>query len=296
MREIMNSRRTLLSLIFLPLIMLLLLGAVCAAQMPQMPAEQTATVFGQSIHFFEAGQGPAVILLHGLGANAGMWVANIGALSEHNHVIALDQIGFGHSDKPLIDYRIATFVDFLYGFMQAQKIAKATLVGNSLGGWIALDFALQHPEMVEKLVLVDAAGLSFETTPPTVNLNPASLDDTKKVLGVVFYNQAMVTDQAAAAVFARHLKDNDGYTIRRVIDGFTASNQLEDTKLSSVHVPTLVVWGANDALLPLSMGERLHAGISGSKLVTFKECGHIPQLEKPEEFNRALLDFLSPAQ
>jgi pimeloyl-ACP methyl ester carboxylesterase len=277
----------------LMLIILTVLAAVCAAQ---MPAEQTAMVFGQSIHYYEAGQGPAVILLHGLGANAGIWVANIGPLSAHYHAIALDQIGFGHSDKPLIDYKIATFVDFLYGFMQSQKIAKATLVGNSLGGWIALEFAIQHPEMVEKLVLVDAAGLSFQTAPPTVNLNPASLDDTKKVLGVVFYNQAMVTDLAVAAVFARHLKDNDGYTIRRVIDLFATGNQLEDAKLSSAHVPTLVVWGANDALLPLSMGERFHAGIGGSKLVSIKECGHIPELEKPEEFNRTVLDFLGQPQ
>ncbi len=276
--------RMLLSLIILPV-----LSAVCAAQ---MPAEQTATVFGQSIHYYEAGQGPTVILLHGLGANAGIWVANIGALSAHYHVIAPDQIGFGHSDKPLIDYKIATFVDFLYGFMQSQKIAKATLVGNSLGGWIAVEFALQHPEMVEKLVLVDAGGLSFESAPPTINLNPASLDDTKKVLSIVFYNQGMVTDLAVAAVFTRHLKDDDGYTIRRTMEGITTTNQNEDTKLSSVHVPTLVVWGANDALLPLSMGERFHAGISGSKLIAIKECGHIPQLEKAEEFNRAVLDFL----
>ena len=284
---------TLLPLVILPLIILPLLAAVGAAQMPQMPAEQTAMVFGESIHYFEAGQGPAVILLHGLGANAGMWVANIGPLAAHYHVIAPDQLGFGHSDKPLIDYKIATFVDFLYGFMQSQKIAKATLVGNSLGGWIAVDFALQHPEMVEKLVLVDAGGLSFDSAPPTINLNPASLDDTKKVLGVVLYNQAMVTDLAVAAVFARHLKDNDGYTIRRTMDGIITTDQREDTKLSSVHAPTLVVWGANDALLPLTMGERFHAGIGGSKLVAIKECGHIPQLEKPEEFNRAVLDFLA---
>jgi pimeloyl-ACP methyl ester carboxylesterase len=284
-------KRTLLPLIILPI-----LAAACAAQMPLMPAEQSVAVFGQSIHYYETGQGSPVILLHGLGANAGIWMANINALSAHYHVIVPDQIGFGHSDKPLIDYRIATFVDFLYGFMQSQKIAKATLVGNSLGGWIAVEFAIQHPEMVEKLVLVDAGGLSFESAPPTVNLNPASLDDTKKVLGIVFYNQAMVSDPAIAAVFARHLKDNDGYTIRRFLDGLVTTDQREDAKLSSVHAPTLVLWGADDALLPLSMGERFHAGISGSKLVAIKECGHIPQLEKPEEFNRLLLDFLGQPQ
>src|SRR5207245_2808225 len=100
-------------------------------------------VFGQNIHYVEARQGSAVILLHGLGAVKEVWAGNLGALSAKYHVYALDQIGFGHSDKPLLDYRIATFADFLYGFMQSQHLSKATLVGNSLGGWIALDFASQ---------------------------------------------------------------------------------------------------------------------------------------------------------
>ena len=108
---------------------------------PAPPTEKVVVVFSQDIHYFEAGQGSAVILLHGLGGGKEAWMGSFGALAAQYHVYAIDQIGFGHSDKPLLDYKIATFADFLQGFMQAQNISKATLVGNSLGGWIALDFA-----------------------------------------------------------------------------------------------------------------------------------------------------------
>ncbi|MGA2539216.1 MAG: alpha/beta fold hydrolase, partial [Terracidiphilus sp.] len=103
---------------------------------PAPPSEKVAVVFSQNIHYFEAGQGSAVVLLHGLGGGKEAWMASFGALAAQYHVYAIDQIGFGHSDKPLLDYKIATFADFLQGFMQAQNIPKATLVGNSLGGWI----------------------------------------------------------------------------------------------------------------------------------------------------------------
>src|SRR6202021_4337093 len=129
------------------------------SQNPGLPQEKVADVYGQNIHYFEVGQGPKVILLHGLGGSKEFWLANIGALAAKYHVYALDQIGFGQSDKPLLDYKIATFTDFLQGFMQVEKIAKATVVGNSFGGWIAIDFAVQHPEMVDKLVLGEGGGL-----------------------------------------------------------------------------------------------------------------------------------------
>ena len=143
------------------------------SQDPGLPQEKVAAVYGQNIHYFEVGRGPTVILLHGLGGAKEFWLANIGALASKYHVYAIDQIGFGQSDKPLIDYKIATFADFLHGFMQTEKIAKATLVGNSLGGWIATDFAVQHPEMVDKLVLVDAAGLTWQK--PLPDLNPSTI-------------------------------------------------------------------------------------------------------------------------
>lgn len=282
-----------------PRLVVMMLTAVAAAMVslssgqtqPSLPPEKVAVVLGQNIHYYEAGQGPAVILLHGLGANAGIWVSTVGPLSANHHVYALDQIGFGHSDKPLLDYKVVTFVDFLYGFMQSQKLSKATLMGNSLGGWVALEFAAQHPEMVDKLVLVDSAGLPFSQA-PSISLNPSSLAEMRKVLEAVFYDKKIVTEEFVQLAYRAHLQNNDGYTIQRTLAGFSSPDQFETAKLAVIHAPTLIVWGRQDELTPLAMGEQLREGISGAKLAQFDQCGHIPQMEKPAEFNRAVLEFL----
>ena len=258
---------------------------------PAPPPEKTALVYGQNIRYVEAGQGSAVILLHGLGAVKEIWLGNFPALTAKHHVYAVDQLGFGHSDKPLIDYKIATRVDFLYGFMQSQNISKATLVGNSLGGWIALEFTAQHPEMVDKLVLVDSAGLMWGQGGPVVDLNPPSLASTRALLESIFYDKKMVTDEFVLHVYTSHLSNNDGYTIQRTLAGF-AQPQFEDEKLKSIHAPTLVVWGREDKLIAVDRGEKFRDGIPGAKLVVFEQCGHVPQMEKPAEFSQALLEFL----
>jgi len=274
------------------LAVILIAGACAAAQTPGASAEKIATVLGQNIHFFEGGQGPTVILLHGLGAVKEIWLGSIPALANSYHAYAIDQIGFGHSDKPLLDYRIATYTDFLYGFMQSQHIPKATLVGNSLGGWIALDFAARYPDMVDKLVLVDSAGIPFQGAGPVVNLNPSSLAGTRTLLEALFYDKKIVTDDFVQQVFVNHMRNNDAYTIQRTMAGFASENQFEDKKLASVRVPTLVVWGREDELLSLAYGEKLRDSIPGAKMVVFDQCGHVPQIEKPQEFNRAVVDFL----
>jgi pimeloyl-ACP methyl ester carboxylesterase len=271
------------------LILALLAASFALSQDRSLPQEKTAVVFGQNIHYFEAGQGPAVFLLHGIGGAKELWMGNIGALAAGYHVYAIDQIGFGHSDKPFLDYKIATFVDFLYAFMQTQNIGKAAVVGNSFGGWIALDFAIQHPGMVEKLVLVDSAGLAW--LQPLAEMNPSSLAATRTLIESVFYDKKMISDDAVRQVFTDRMRDNVGYTIQRTVAGF-ATPQFEDAKLAAIHVPTLVMWGRQDELIPLASGEKLRDGISGAKLVVFDQCGHVPQIEKSDEFNRALLEFL----
>jgi pimeloyl-ACP methyl ester carboxylesterase len=276
--------------VFLAAALLIVSPFASAQTQPGLPPEKTAVVYGQNIRYIEAGQGPTVILLHGLGSVKEIWSANIGALSAKYHVYAPDQIGFGHSDKPLLQYKIVTFVDFLHGFMQSQNLSKATLVGNSLGGWIALDFAARHPELVDKLVLVDSAGLPWEKA-LAMDLNPASLADMRTLLESLFYDKKMVTEQFVLQAFTNHVRNNDGYTIERTLAGF-AQNQFEDAKLSSLHAPTLVVWGRADELISVSRGERLRDGIPEAKLVVFEQCGHVPQLEKPAEFNQVLMDFL----
>lgn len=275
---------------------LFLLPVFAPAQfVPTMPPEKAVQVYGQSIHYYETGQGPNLIFLHGLGGDASNWAMNIAPLSQGYHVYALDQIGFGNSDKPLIEYKIETFVEFLHAFMAALNIPKATLVGNSLGGWIAADFAARYPDKVEKLVLVDAAGLSAQGEMPRlpVDLNPASVTGTRKVLEFIVYNKQFMTEEVARAAFERRMKRGDGYTIQRVMAGLFAGDQFLDAKLASIQAPTLIVWGRDDALTLLSLGERFQKGIPGSQLVVFEQCGHIPQLEKPLEFNQTLSRFLS---
>jgi len=276
--------------VFVAAALLTVSSLACAQTQPSLPPEKTAVVYGQNIRYIEAGQGPTVILLHGLGSVKEIWSANIGALSAKYHVYAPDQIGFGHSDKPLLDYKIATFVDFLHAFMQSQNLSKATLVGNSLGGWIALDFAARHPEMVDKLVLVDSAGLPWGRA-IAVDLNPASLEDMRTLLDSIFYDKKMVSEEFVLQAFTNHVRNNDSYTIQRTLAGF-AQNQFEDAKLASIHSATLVVWGRQDELISVSSGEKLRDGIPGAKLVVFEHCGHVPQLEKAAEFNQALIDFL----
>jgi len=283
----MNSR-------FCPMLLSAVLAVVAPFALPQnqpaSPPEKVAAVFDQNLHYYEAGEGPVVILLHGLGGGKEAWMGSFAALAAQYHVYAIDQIGFGRSDKPLLEYKIATFVDFLQGFMQTQNITKATLVGNSLGGWIALDFAAQHPGMVEKLVLVDSAGLPWTQTFPA-DLNPSSVAGMRAMLESVFYDKKMLTDEVVLQAFTNHVRSNEGYTIQRTLAGF-ATPQFEDTKLASIHTPTLVVWGRQDGLIPLASGEKLHDGIPGATLVLIEGCGHAPEIEKPVEFNRALLEFL----
>lgn len=282
----LHLRSALLSLTLIALVS----PAISQQQAP--PPEKVASVFGQNIHYFEAGQGPVVILLHGLGSVKEVWLANIGALAGKYHVYAIDQLGFGRSDKPLIEYKITTWVDFLLGFMQSQNIGKATLVDNSLGGWIALDFTVQHPELVDKLVLVDAAGLTWTPgSSAAVDLNPSTYEETRALLQAIFYDKKLVTDQFVMLVFQQHLKNNDGYTIQRTLASF-AQSRFEDDKLKTIQTPTLVVWGRQDELIKEERAERFHNGIAGSKLVVFDQCGHVPQMEKPAEFNQALLEFL----
>src|SRR5215472_500767 len=120
--------------------------------------DKFVTVYGAKIHYVEAGSGATLVLIHGLADDVTIWDSVIPALSGRFRVIALDQIGFGRSDKPLLNYRVSTFVDFLDGFLTDLKIERASIIGNSLGSWVAAACALEHPERIERLVLSDAAG------------------------------------------------------------------------------------------------------------------------------------------
>ena len=270
--------------------------AFCLATVVNAQTSKEVLVFGQKIQYVEAGSGPTVILLHGLGGSSVVWNFNIGPLAEKFHVVVPDQIGFGKSDKPLVNYRIRTYVDFLDQFCKQLKIERATLVGNSMGGWIAAMYAASFPDRVDKLVLVDAAGYAPPKDVDTrafFSLNPTTRAETKILLSKVFYNKAFQTDAAIDQAIATRMAAGDGYTIKSITESIIRGEDFLDDVVKTIKQPTLIIWGRQDGLVPLANGERFNKDIAGSKMVVIDECGHIPNTEKPGEFNAALLKFLT---
>ena len=277
-------------------IILLIVIAFWVAAVANAQTSKEVLVFGQKIHYIEAGTGPTVILLHGLGGSTQVWQFNIAALAEKYHVVVPDQIGFGKSDKPLVNYRIRTYVDFLDQFCKQLKIERATLVGNSMGGWIAAMFTAAFPDRVDKLVLVDAAGY----TPPKdidtrtfYGLNPTTREGMKILVAKVFYNKAFQTDAAIDLAIAARLAAGDGYTINSITDSIVRGEDFLDDVVKTIKRPTLIIWGRQDGLVPLAEGEHFNKDIAGSKLIVIDQCGHAPNVEKPGEFNAAVLKFLA---
>jgi pimeloyl-ACP methyl ester carboxylesterase len=259
------------------------------------PPEKIIAVFGQSIHYFDMGSGPVVVLLHGLGSRKEDWLPVLEPMAQKYRLLVPDQIGFGKSDKPLLDYSVQTYVDFLNEFLRQLKVEKTSLVGESLGGWIAALYVAElgggaHLVPVEKLVLVDAAGLKQEQAIP--DLNPSSLAAMRGVMEAVFYDTSWVNEEALRKIFTDKLAVKDGYTVRSFLGNPTRDKERLDDRLASIKAPTLVVWGKQDKLLPMTSGERYAAGITGAKMVSFDKCGHAPPIEKTEEFLSAVTGFL----
>jgi len=208
---------------FIVSLFLLVFSFSAFAQTIAPPQEKTATVFGAKIQYTEAGDAtnPTVVLLHGLGSSSVAWQFNIAALAAKYRVIVPDQIGFGKSDKPLLKYRVGTYVDFLDKFLSEIKVEKATLVGNSLGGWVAAWTAIKYPNRVEKIVLADAAGLKPNEVDFNLiySLNYSTRDEVRQLVKLVFYNQAIFGNEVFIdqSMYLR-VQANDGYTINSLIE------------------------------------------------------------------------------
>ncbi|MGH9840598.1 MAG: alpha/beta fold hydrolase [Blastocatellia bacterium] len=280
--------------------------ALAAGARAQTPATETKQVeiYGQKIYYLEAGSpvNPKVILLHGLGGDMNNWAMTLPALAAKYHVLALDQIGFGKSDKPILNYRVATMVEFLDQFYGKLGIEKASLVGNSLGAWTAAAFAIAHPQKVEKLVLAGGAGLSSKrwNGPALTNelfsiLNPSTTAGVRRTFEMIFYNKTFISDAFVTQAFTARLKRGSGQVINSLIESMLRGEDYVDEKIKTIKAPTLVVWGREDRLTPLAMGEAFAKDIPGAQLLVFDQCAHVPQMEKPAEFNAAVLKFLAAA-
>src|ERR1700733_8022063 len=266
----------------------------------RLPAKLSVPVFGQNIAFYDTGSGPVVVLVHGFGSEARFdWGNVLLPLAEHHRVLALDQIGFGASDKPFVDYSIQTYVDFLGEFLRTLKIHEFTLAGESLGGWISALYTIESlaPENTgphalpkpRRLILEDAAGMSPLSSSPIPIAG--TLADARGV-AIVFHDKSRVTEEFVRENWAMKLKANDGFTQRSLRGNANTAKEVVSGRLGKITIPTLVVWGGSDELVPLAQGHAYAEGIAGARLAIIPECGHGPSIEKPAEFLAIVLPFI----
>ncbi len=255
---------------------IMLCAARCEAQQGKEStptADKFAMVYGAKIHYVETGTGAPLILVHGLADDATIWDSVIPALSARFRVIALDQIGFGHSDKPLLNYRVSTFVDFLDGFLTELKIEHVSLIGNA-AGYAALAKTMD-PRAVSALRL-------------------ASREDIRYLGPLTFHDKRFYQDVDLA--FKQRVTAGDGYTVGRLLDSMIRGDDTLDNRLNVINRPTLILWGRDDKLIPLTFGERFHQEITNSRLQIIDNCGHMPQVECPDQFVTAVLQFFNDAR
>lgn len=266
-------------------------------------------VDGAKIRYFDERKGKVLVLVHGFGGSAVNWKKNIGPLSEKYRVIALDLPSFGKSEMPEIEWDEISYglmVEFLKKFLNALELKRVVLVGESMGGGIVTAFALKYPKLVEKLVIVDGASFGREASLyrllafPLVNQIMVRLTSQKaiarKLARLVVEDPSTLDDDSFYAYINWQRKPEIQAILAKIgprAIGFSGQQWLFVDRLKELDLPTLVIWGRNDRLVPLKHGLRAHQLIKGSKLVVFDHCGHIPNMEKPEKFNQALLKFLA---
>ncbi len=246
------------------------------------------------LHYLEAGSGPPVVLIHGLASNATRdWGRLVGPLGRHFHVLAPDLPGFGDSERPPgADYSIPMQVEAVRSFMAAVGLARARVAGLSMGGWIACRLAGSHPEMVERLVAVDAAGLR-PTGPniPAEVLLPHDEEGVRRLAATVYYRAPVPPSFVARDILARRLREE--WVVRRALLSMAAGRDWLNGTLGRADMPVLVVWGKQDALIPVAYAAPLAAEFPHAELKVLDGCGHVPVADCPEAFDRAVVPFLT---
>ncbi len=266
------------------------------ASVPNSAYSRFAEVDGVRIHYQEKGAGAPLVLLHGYTASTFAWKDVFEPLSQRFRVIAIDLKGFGFSGKPEGDYTRRAQGELVIRFLDSLKIDRAILCGNSMGGEISMNAAVRHPDRVLALILVNSAGVTVSgggsVTPgvaewPVIGPAIAALALTtdslvRDGLRQSFYNDSLVTEEQVTAYY-RPLKTRGGQRaayLARIQDGVDPV----EPEINKINRPTLIIWGAEDELIPLEAGQRLNTLIAGSRLVVFDRCGHVPQVEMPALF------------
>jgi pimeloyl-ACP methyl ester carboxylesterase len=238
------------------------------------------------------GAGTPLLLIHGIGGDADEWAFCFDALSKTHRVIALDLLGFGRSDKPRIEYTLAKFVEAVESFLQQLNIGRLSVLGESLGGWIAASFALKFPKQVQKLILVDAAGVWGDITELPIDVRVSTREHLRDVYRLVFNDKRLASELIVDLAYRQHLERGDAYTIESVLRCQADGSERLDEVIGNLTMPTQIIWGEQDEMIPLRVGRRLQQLIPGSRLEAIPHCGHVPALEKPGELTGCVLEFL----
>ena len=270
------------------------------------------TLHGQRLAYLEAGQGPPLLLIHGIAEAAWAWEVIIPALARKHRVIAPDLLGHGRSAKPRGDYSLGNQATLMRDLMISLDIERATLIGHSLGGGITMQFAYQYPERCERMVLVASGGLGKDVTfvlrslglPGADLVAPLFLSNTTRGLmrgtarwlgrrglkaspgqKAMWRSYAGLTEPATRAAFIA--------TVRAVIDQRGQRVSALERLYLARSLPTLLVWGEKDRIIPVSHAHSAHEEMPGSRLEIINGAGHFVQLEKPQRVAELILDFLA---
>ena len=262
-----------------------------------VPVEQ-GEVTANSIRtaYLSAGRGDSIIFLHGAGAGAVTWYPSIGAIAKNFHVIAPDIVGYGESDKPNAVYDRPYFSKWLKGFMIEMKISKAHIVGLSQGGAIALQFTIDNPEMVGKLILVDTAGLgakvSFWPLVGIIWMNSFPSIVANRFNSAFILHQPKKRDPNHGNYSVAVIKSTGGKKVFKQGKG-AAVSKISEELLKDIKNETLIIWGEKDKLFSAESGIRAAKIIPNAKLRLIENAGHLPFIDQPEAFNKILTDFLT---
>lgn len=267
-------------------------------------------VNGHDLAYRMEGQGQAVLLIHGIAASSATWCEAMRRLEPRFRVIAPDLLGHGESEKPTGDYSLGAHASFLRDLLRGLGIKRATVVGHSFGGGIAMQLSYQHPEVCERVVLVSTGGLGREVNAVLRLLSVPGVEWVLPLIAPSFVRDggnavlawireqgiraprfhegwqayASLADPGTRRAFVREL--------RSVVEFSGQFVSAKDRLHASADHPTLIIWGDRDAMIPLEHGRAAHALIAGSRLEIFEGAGHFPHAEYPDRFAQVLGDFI----
>lgn len=274
--------------------------SVCLSTTAQgIEMENTALVDGINITYDVAGEGDELLLIHSMGSSHELWKNTMKAAAKLFKVYAIDLPGYGSSEIPDAPYGVPYYVDFIKKFLDEVMLDKVYLAGISMGGAIAAMFSSKYPDRVKKLVLVAPAGLTplnGVTGMPVVGgaaywLISKNKEMFKKNCEDSFYNKSAMPPGLVEERWQKMQDPSYRSMLFKNTKYLSKVDPAYQASLKNISCPTLIIWGKDDAVMPLSDAEKYLNYIGSSSLSVIDGCGHVPPLEKTDEFNRLLLTF-----